>query len=251
MSTEAKRTTTTKRASKTTTKTAPKKAAPKKPVAKQPVAKKPAAARTRAKAPAKAAAKAVSQKTPRKAAPKAAHQNASQNASQNTPQGSPQALSGGPAEILGQVTWLIMSSPVHKHLFVTDFEWLVVPPVLQRQFRIFRRDNVPVAYVSWALVNEEVEQRLVSGVRKLAPGDWKSGDRPWLVDLVTPFGGAENFLADLKAKVFPDRPLKTLRPTDDGKGMTVVEVKVEDLRQAQKSRDEVNEVSSPEQSVAE
>lgn len=137
----------------------------------------------------------------------------------------PQPLSGGPAEILGQVAWLIMSSPVHKHLFVTDFEWLVVPPVLQRQFRIFKRENVPVAYVSWALVNEEVEQRLVSGVRKLAPGDWKSGDRPWLIDLVTPFGGAENFLADLKAKVFPDRPLKTLRPADDGKGWQVVEVK--------------------------
>ena len=69
----------------------------------------------------------------------------------------------------------------------------------------------PFAFASWAFLNEEAEQRLFTGQRRLGPGDWKAGDRLWLVDLVAPFGGAEEILNDLKNKAFPDRELNNYR----------------------------------------
>ena len=127
------------------------------------------------------------------------------------------------AGMLGSVAWLMMSSPAHKHLFITDFEWLVVPPILHKQFRIWRRRNVPVAYACWAYLNEAAETRLRNGVRRLAPGEWKSGDNLWLVDLVAPFGGGEAAARDLKETVFKGQRVKTLQPSPDGSGFAVVE----------------------------
>src|SRR5207245_3065285 len=64
------------------------------------------------------------------------------------------------ASLLGQVAWLMMQSPVHRHLFLADLEYRVAPPLMLQQFRLYRRDNVPVAFVSWALLTEEVEKRV-------------------------------------------------------------------------------------------
>jgi len=122
------------------------------------------------------------------------------------------------AAVLGEVNWLMTRSPAHKHLFIADMEWLVAPAIMLKQFRIWHQEGTPVAYASWAFLSEEAEQRLLSGVRKLSPGDWNSGDRAWLIDLVAPHGGGEGFLANLKQKVFADRELKTLRPDPDGNG---------------------------------
>lgn len=78
------------------------------------------------------------------------------------------------------------SSPAHKHLFITDVEWLALPPVMLRQFRLWYRGRTPFAYASWATLSDEIEQRVMAGVRRLAPGDWRSGESLWLIDLVAP-----------------------------------------------------------------
>lgn len=114
-------------------------------------------------------------------------------------------------------------SPTHKHLFLADLEWLVLPPVMLRQFRVFRRNKLPFGFASWAHLNEEAAARLRSGARRLKPGDWKSGAELWLVDLVAPFGGREAIVAELRDKVFQGKRVKTLAPAPDGKGTAVVE----------------------------
>ena len=103
----------------------------------------------------------------------------------------PAPVNPPPSQILGQIVWLAMHSPAHRHLFLTDLEWLVLPPLLLKQFRVFRKNGKPFAYVSWAMVSEEVEQRLKSGNIKLRPGDWKCGEMPLIVDVLAPFGGGE------------------------------------------------------------
>lgn len=133
------------------------------------------------------------------------------------------ALPGGPAEALGQVVGLMMASPSHKHLFVTDLEWLVAPPILLRQFRIFRRDSAPVGFVSWAFLSTEAGERLAAGRIKLSPAEWNTGGQPWLIDVVAPFGGGEAMIKEIKEKVFADRKLKVLQPAPDGSGLAVVE----------------------------
>ena len=125
------------------------------------------------------------------------------------------------ASIMGQATWLMMNSPAHRHLFMTDLEWLLMPSLLHQQFRIFRRDNVPVAFVSWAWLTEDAEKRFLSGVRRLQPGDWKAGDRLWLIDLIAPFGGLDAVTKELREKVFPDAEMKVLRLDEEGKGTRI------------------------------
>ncbi|TAN58208.1 MAG: toxin-activating lysine-acyltransferase [Rhodospirillales bacterium] len=123
----------------------------------------------------------------------------------------------GPAEILGDAVWLMSQSPTHKHLFVADLEWLVMPPVMLRQFRLVRGKDKPQSFVTWANLNEEAEQRLMAGHTRLKPSDWNSGERAWIVDLVAPFGGQEAVLKEMKQRLFAELPLRLLQPGKDGK----------------------------------
>ena len=122
-----------------------------------------------------------------------------------------------PAEVMGDVVWLMTQSPAHKHLFIVDLEWLVLPPVMLRQFRLVRGKEKPQAFVTWANLSEEAEQRLMAGHTRLKPSDWNSGDRAWIVDLVAPFGGQEAVLKEIKQRLFADKPLKLLQPGKDGR----------------------------------
>lgn len=122
-----------------------------------------------------------------------------------------------PSGLLGAAVWLMLSSGAHKHLFVTDFEWLVVPPILAKQFRLFRRNNVPVGFISWALLDDEVEARIINGSVKLAPNEWTIGKKFWIIDVIAPFGGGDDMLKDLKKNVFKDEVVKYIQADEDGR----------------------------------
>src|SRR2546426_9170112 len=82
-----------------------------------------------------------------------------------------------------------------------------------------------VAFVSWALLTEEVEKRVQSGAWRLQPADWRSGDRLWVVDLVAPHGGLDAVLMDLRENVFPACVFKIVRLPVNARGPTVEEGK--------------------------
>ena len=107
------------------------------------------------------------------------------------------------SQVLGEVTWLLTQSPVHKQLFIGDLEWFVMPALLLEQFRMFHGEKHPVAVALWARVSEDTDRRLREGAFKLRPDEWKGGSIPWLIELVAPFGGHEEILADLSAAIFP------------------------------------------------
>jgi cytolysin-activating lysine-acyltransferase len=122
----------------------------------------------------------------------------------------PDAAAKKVSEVLGEIVWLMSQSPLHKQLFISDLEWLVMTPVLLQQFRLFYDQTKPIGVAFWATVNEEVEARLAAGTTRMRPQDWKSGERLWVVEVIAPFGGAEEMVKDLKAKVFPTREIKFL-----------------------------------------
>ena len=41
------------------------------------------------------------------------------------------------SQVLGEITWLMTQSPRHKAIPLGDLEWLLMPAILLRQFRIF------------------------------------------------------------------------------------------------------------------
>ncbi len=89
-----------------------------------------------------------------------------QTNAQDAPQAGGQTAQITPdlSAILGQAAWVMMQSRAHRHLFVGDMEWLLVPPIAHRQFRLWRRNNMPVAYASWAMLSDEVEARLLESL---------------------------------------------------------------------------------------
>jgi cytolysin-activating lysine-acyltransferase len=112
------------------------------------------------------------------------------------------------AQALGEITWLMTQSPLHKQLFIGDLEWFAMPAVLLEQFRIWNGPNSPAAVAFWAKVNAETEARLEGGANKLRPDEWQNGDRLWLIDLVSPFGAVDEILADLSSSVFNGESFK-------------------------------------------
>ncbi|MBL8669769.1 MAG: toxin-activating lysine-acyltransferase [Alphaproteobacteria bacterium] len=103
-----------------------------------------------------------------------------------------------------------------------------MPAMAHGQYRVWRggpRDSgVKLGYTSWAFLNEEVKSRVLQyGVKKMAPTDWKTGDRAWLMDVICPMGGADLAIKDLRETVFKGQKVKTLQAAPDGSGVAVVE----------------------------
>lgn len=123
--------------------------------------------------------------------------------------------------MLGSISWLMLQSPQHRHLFLSDFEWLILPALMSKQFRIIKQNNMPIAYISWAFIDEATETRIAGSQKmaKLAPHEWRSGDRPWIIDLIAPFGGAKEILQKIQETEFKDKSAKVFRIRKDGKGI--------------------------------
>ena len=64
--------------------------------------------------------------------------------------------------------------------------------------------------------------RLAAGTTRLRPQDWKSGDRLQVVEVIAPFGGAEEMVRDLEAKMFPQQQMKCLALSTQGREVRVV-----------------------------
>lgn len=137
------------------------------------------------------------------------------------------------SQVLGEVTWLLTQSPVHKQLFIGDLEWFAMPPILLEQFRVFYGPSPPTLAASasaspppaavalWAYVSADTDARLQAGAHKLRVDEWKAGDQPWLIELIAPFGGQQEIISDLAANVFKTRPFKFHLTGQDGRRTVV------------------------------
>jgi cytolysin-activating lysine-acyltransferase len=93
------------------------------------------------------------------------------------------------AQVLGEIAWLMTQSPRHKAVPIGDLEWLLMPAILLRQFRIFYKGEQPVGVALWALADDLVAKRIDAGDTRLAAVEWKSGINMRIIDIVAPFGG--------------------------------------------------------------
>ncbi len=131
---------------------------------------------------------------------------------------------------IGEIVWLLSQSPLHSKLQIGDLQWLVYPPVVLQQFKIFRdAAQKPIGVVFWGYLNEQSEAKL-RNLGKLAPEDWgnnakidaekgllvQEGGQLWLVEMVIPFHTDENkhqqqVLADLINTNFKKKSFKLMQ----------------------------------------
>ena len=118
--------------------------------------------------------------------------------------------------MLGPALWLFARDERKKYTFLADQDWLVMPPLILDQCKLYMKDEIPWAFCTWAFVSDQVNERLESALPRIAPHEWKSGEHLWLVDLVAPFGGGEEIIEDLRKTTFAGKAFKVLKPKHDG-----------------------------------
>lgn len=145
------------------------------------------------------------------------------NATGNSTDASPSHLT--PIATLGAVTSIMLASPLHRHVFLTELDWLVVPAITTGQIRVFHHGTVPVAFATWAYLSADVAERFKGGMGRLKPQDWQSGEDIWLVELCAPYGGVKELLTDLAENTFAGKVVNTMRPAPDGSGPQISTLK--------------------------
>jgi len=123
--------------------------------------------------------------------------------------------------VLGEVTWLMAQSELHKEWPIASVMQWVLPALLYNQYRLYRQGDKPVGYVSWARFSPKVETGYARDPSSLQPKDWQSGDRLWLIDWIAPEGGTFAISKDLKNNIFPDEVGRALRWKRDNDTMNI------------------------------
>jgi cytolysin-activating lysine-acyltransferase len=135
------------------------------------------------------------------------------------------------SHLLGEMSWLMTQSPLHKALPIEALEWLVMPALIHRQFYIFRDGEKPVGLALWAKCGPEAEAKLDKGMiepeNRLTLEEWTSGKTIWLVDLIAPFADDANkhreiMFADLIAGPLAGKAFK-FHQTDPATGKRSVQ----------------------------
>lgn len=134
------------------------------------------------------------------------------------------------SHLLGEMSWLLTQSPLHKALPIEALEWLLMPALIHRQFYIFRDGDKPVGLALWAHCNSAAEAKLERGMiepeNRLTLEEWTDGPTTWLVDLVAPFANSDNkhreiMIADLISGPLSGKAFK-FHQTDPATGQRTV-----------------------------
>lgn len=140
------------------------------------------------------------------------------------------------SHLLGEMTWLLTQSPIHKAMQIGDLEWLCMPALLTQQFYLFRDGDQPIGLALWAKCNEVAEKKLEGGMiepeNRLTLEEWSSGPNIWLVDLIAPFATIQNKQREIMIADLISGPLSGLKfnfhQTDPNTGKRTVQTIEED-----------------------
>lgn len=118
--------------------------------------------------------------------------------------------------IFGEVLWLCTQSTLHKSVPLSQVHRALAPAFQHRQFRLYRRQGQPIAFVSWARLSKPAETIYLSNQNALSTSDWVGGDRLWLMTWIAPFGDSAYVIKDLREGVFRNEVGRALHIRKDG-----------------------------------
>lgn len=106
--------------------------------------------------------------------------------------------------LAGEIMQIWLAVKTHRNTPLREFERSVFPPIDLNQFRIYKRKDVPIGFVSWAYFTPELGKKYIEGEFEFLPEYWQAGEQVWFIDFISPYGDAFDIAADLKTNVFPD-----------------------------------------------
>ncbi len=116
---------------------------------------------------------------------------------------------------LGSVTWLYQYSDIHKSYPVGLLLSRTLPPMELDQFRLFfNNKNLPIGFCAWARLSQDSYDAVIKNKGHLRPEDWKSGNIPFITELVAPFGHMLKIAKKLREEVFKGELVTSLKTSN-------------------------------------
>lgn len=88
----------------------------------------------------------------------------------------------------GAMTFLASLTTYHREKPLARALHYLEPPLRLGQYKLFRSNGFPRAFITWAGLSREAELAFAVEHRPLASQDWTSGSSVWLIDFAAPFG---------------------------------------------------------------
>ncbi|WP_234803957.1 toxin-activating lysine-acyltransferase [Ensifer adhaerens] len=119
-------------------------------------------------------------------------------------------------EVLGMMVAIGMSSD-YRNWSLSEVGDNLVPALLAEQYKIYFDENgKPLAFLTWALVDNECHEALLCHGRNPPPDRWTSGENLWFIDIVAPFGGTLHIIRDIQRNHFPHVHAHSIKRNQDG-----------------------------------
>jgi len=111
----------------------------------------------------------------------------------------------------------ILTGTARATFKLVSIEHFVMPAIRLGQYQIvYNKRGVPVAYMCWAFLSDEVCNEYLSGSdRLLHISEWNEGANLWVMDIVSPYGFTRELLSIFKKKISTDRILYGRRYVGD------------------------------------
>ena len=120
-------------------------------------------------------------------------------------------------QMIGSITHLMMSSPLHRKYNISDIAERFVPALIHNQFRYYEINGSPIGFVNWAWLTDELEQKFMTGQYVLNLDEWHGGNNLWFPEFIAPFGHARLIVKDLRTNILPKgTPAKSFKIRPDG-----------------------------------
>lgn len=118
----------------------------------------------------------------------------------------------------GYALELLAKSKYHRqHALGNYFRAEILPAIWNNQVQFYlTTEGIPTAMVTWAWVSAEVQADVHSTGRSLMQDEWRSGDRLFFNDWVTPYNNIREIVHDMTHNIFPNEIATSLRRNMDG-----------------------------------
>lgn len=126
-------------------------------------------------------------------------------------------------EVFGAATWLWMHSKNHCHHHLYELEHLLTPIVQYQQYLLVCDSTRPICFFSWAYLDEASERRYLTKPRAtLRKEDWRSGNRIWAIDFISPFGHTLQMASFIRKYLFAENCFRSIYHNSHTRGKQVV-----------------------------
>ena len=123
------------------------------------------------------------------------------------PETDPEDLAVNPQALMtvGEVMRLASNSSFHREYTLGQLEDRFVVPIAYDQIRVYRSEIEPLAVVTWALLSDELHEKMKAERFDLNSDDWRSGDNLWLIEAIIAPEVSDMVQQDLMNTVFPNK----------------------------------------------